>query len=558
MNRLVVVIWLAVVALVAVVTGCDRAPRYDSRLVAADSLMQPAPDSALALVEAVAPGSLKAEGDRAYRDLLLTQARYRCYITATSDSDINRALDYYRRHDGEREKLTRAFIYKGTVMEELGHPDSAMSYYKTAEATAAPDDYFNLGYVNMRMGALYRNNHAMDGNDVIKYQVALNYLRQAEEPNYLVLCLINLGSLQCLKNPSEADSLLTEAVLLAEQLADTTYYIIAAQNLIKYDISQSRYDHARALTQRVMSLEAPTINAPFYLYAAYAYAQSNLPDSAQLLLDAINESALDNTIDRIALLEARSAIAAVRGDKDRSKALKEECNRLSDSIQSLDAPLVIIKNEKKMDERLKNQALKSTNESKNWTFKLILVSILIAVLSAVVLFVRRKKHDKIIIGLNQLLQESTSQLDQTRLSLEELNKLNVKETKLREFLESYMSLMRDLMEECYRDPKIKPTGRIRKAIKFQNNNRDKWQKLFGYIDIEFNNIITVTKDRYPQIDDRDLLLISLTALKFSYIQMSLVLGYANATTIGSSKQRLAKKMGLDCSLNEYIDSFKKS
>ena len=68
-----------------------------------------------------------------------------------------------------------------------------------------------------------------------------------------------------------------------------------------------------------------TINAPFYLYAAYAYAQSNLPDSAQLLLDAINESALDNTIDRIALLEARSAIAAVRGDKDRSKALKEEC-----------------------------------------------------------------------------------------------------------------------------------------------------------------------------------------------------------------------------------------
>ena len=32
-------------------------------------------------------------------------------------------------------------------MEELGHPDSAMHYYKTAEATAAPDDYFNLAYI---------------------------------------------------------------------------------------------------------------------------------------------------------------------------------------------------------------------------------------------------------------------------------------------------------------------------------------------------------------------------------------------------------------------------
>ena len=144
MKHLLTVI-LSILALVAVVTGCDSAPRYDSRLVAADSLMQPDPDSALALVEAVAPGSLKAEGDRAYRDLLLTQARYRCYITATSDSDINRALDYYRRHDGEREKLTRAYIYKGAVMEEFNHPDSAMLYYKTAEATATPDDYFNLG-----------------------------------------------------------------------------------------------------------------------------------------------------------------------------------------------------------------------------------------------------------------------------------------------------------------------------------------------------------------------------------------------------------------------------
>ena len=173
MKRLWLVIMTASV-LVAVVTGCGGAGRYDARLVAADSLMQPDPDSALALVQAVPPGSLTREGDRAYRDLLLTQARYKCYITATSDSDINRALDYYRRHSGEREKLTRAYIYKGAVMEELGHPDSAMFYYKHAEATAAPDDYFNLGYVNMRMGALYRDHYSHDGKEIEKYELASN------------------------------------------------------------------------------------------------------------------------------------------------------------------------------------------------------------------------------------------------------------------------------------------------------------------------------------------------------------------------------------------------
>ena len=83
-------------------TGCDRAPRYDQRLVQADSLMQPDPDSALAIVEAVNRDSLADEGDRAYRDLLLTQARYRCHITTINDSDINRALNHYRRHSNER------------------------------------------------------------------------------------------------------------------------------------------------------------------------------------------------------------------------------------------------------------------------------------------------------------------------------------------------------------------------------------------------------------------------------------------------------------------------
>ncbi len=151
MKRLLWVI-LAAMVLGAVAPGCRHEPRYDSRLTAADSLLREDPDSALAMLEALAPDSPVArsdgeggidfsDADRAYHALLLTQARYKCYVTATSDSDINLALAYFRAHPADHEKLTRAYIYKGAVMEELGHPDSAMLYYKTAEANAAPDDY---------------------------------------------------------------------------------------------------------------------------------------------------------------------------------------------------------------------------------------------------------------------------------------------------------------------------------------------------------------------------------------------------------------------------------
>ena len=66
-----------VAAPVALVTGCGGARRYDARLVAADSLMWTAPDSALAIVTAI--DRLTGERDLAYRDLLATQARYKCY-----------------------------------------------------------------------------------------------------------------------------------------------------------------------------------------------------------------------------------------------------------------------------------------------------------------------------------------------------------------------------------------------------------------------------------------------------------------------------------------------
>ena len=102
MRGLTLIILTITVILGINVSGCHDTQNYDGRLTAADSMMRSNPDSALALVEGVCRDSLSAEGDRAYRDLLFTQARYRCYVTATSDSDINRALAYYRAHQGER------------------------------------------------------------------------------------------------------------------------------------------------------------------------------------------------------------------------------------------------------------------------------------------------------------------------------------------------------------------------------------------------------------------------------------------------------------------------
>lgn len=143
-----------------------------------------------------------------------------------------------------------------------------------------------------------------------------------------------------------------------------------------------------------------------------------------------------------------------------------------------------------------------------------------------------------------------------RLSLENLSKLNIRESKLKVFLDSYMSLTRDMMEECYHQPDLKQTKKIKEVIKFQKNNKDEWEKLYGYIDLEYNGIISKTKDNYPQLNDKDLLLIALSAMDFSCMQIAIILGYSNQTSVGTIRKRLCEKMNIEGSLNDYISHFK--
>ena len=193
--RLPIILSLITLAIVVGVAGCGGLHRYDGRLVAADSLMQTDPDSALALVSAVSPDSLATEGDRAYRDLLMTQARYKAYqdILASDDSAITRAMAWYRAHSGEREKLTRAYLYKGAMMQELGHVDSAMYYYKTAEITADPKDYANLGQINTRIAALYLDYYADMQICYDKNKQALQYYKLTGNKPLQLVCMLNMA-----------------------------------------------------------------------------------------------------------------------------------------------------------------------------------------------------------------------------------------------------------------------------------------------------------------------------------------------------------------------------
>ena len=542
---------VAMMVLGAVVPGCDDVPRYDGRLTAADSLIHDHADSALTMLEALAPSDLATEGDRAYHDLLLTQARYKCYKPATTDSAINRALAYYRDHPNEREKLTRAYIYKGTVMEELGHPDSAMFYYKQAESVVSPDDYFNLGYINMRMGALYSDNFALDGQPIEKYETALSFFIKADNLEYQYICLNNLGCQYRSSDSIKAEGLLRTAAGISKQKNDTANHLEDLHSLAELYYCYDRYDSALKFIQEAIRLDISRFSFSFCTTAANVYARNGMVDSAQIFYDlAVLSDDTNSEKHRMYLLESEAEIALAKGDTLNYLRLTQLESSISDSLTTNDKQPMIIKTEMSFDKN----SIDRTKARLSLTSRIILI-LIIAVIVLLALFIahryRSERYRHIIDELQKESQQQLLRLDDMQHNFE---KLKIKDNRIRQFVATQLNMLRDITANCYHEPHNKLGAQITSIVAFQNKNLHLWPQIYEYIDAEYNNIISETRKKFPDLTDKELLLIALCCLDFSYIQMAIILGYTNSTSVGTLKTRLSEKIG--CPINDYIAAYK--
>ena len=552
MMRTPLHIWIMILALVSVLAGCGGAPQYDRQLVAADELMHDRPDSALAILESTSDAEfIGSDANRAYYDLLLTQAQYINYYPFNSDSVINSALDYYRHHKAEQEKLARAYLYKGAVMNELGFPDSAMLYYKHAEVSAAADDYFNQGYAKMCMGKLYHNHHAYDGRDIEKLEQALDCFRRCNDSIYQVICLKQLGAFCRVTDPQKAQSYLDEVMKLATLSNDTSTIITTAHSLALLHFAKLEYREAYKQLQRIKSLRLDGLMDECYTTFAVVYAKLGMPDSAMFFLQHASQEKDGNTSYRINYLEALSNIAKARGDSITYLRLENECYALN-AAEVADAHILNIMYAENDFDTEHSAQLKRERQHRNMVFYSIIAAIILALMAlAFYLYSKSHRYDKLIFELKEQSQTQMNDLSELQQSI---NQMQINDVRLKGFVSSHMGMMREMIEACYHEPNNRIAENMKRIVKFQDSNKDNWAKLYDYIDMEHNNIMTYTREHYPQLNERDLLLLALSCMGFSYIQTAIIMGYSNATSVSVIKQRLAKKMGLPGSLNEYIES----
>ncbi|MBQ9576230.1 MAG: hypothetical protein IJV11_05060 [Muribaculaceae bacterium] len=541
--------------------GRGASVRYDGRLAAADSLLRDEPDSALAIITALPTDSLATEHDRAYRYLLLTQARYRAYVTVTSDSDINRAVAYFAAcRPLDREKLTRAYISKGAVMDELGHPDSAMLYYKHAEATAAPDDYFNLGYVKMRIATLYLDQLSQDSAAIMRLKEAIGYFEMLNDTNYLISCYGNLGAICGVRYPDSTENYLVHAIDLAEMSNSPKQYTYKSKLAGFYYYKKKDYETAIGLVKDILQNGRDKCGeTQFYYYGILSYIRMGLLDSAKEIFNQI-----PNPVDKIDSMNYHKVVAEMEFAENHPERVvfhTMQSGAHTNSILSSTKEKELVKSEVEFEKHQLER--KNSNLSRQLNNNLSIAVIVIVSLCIIFGFLIRKKQKN--------LKKQQFETEQMRKELETLVlKLKEQKTDISKFAGLRISALSELYQAMRFKKKTDSIG-IKKVVSLSTLLKDLeetymplkldlddtfWLKLRQSVDGEYNDIVNFIENNYPGMKERDIKLFCLLCSKIPPQIIKLCMNYSSSKTASSYRNRMIqKKMGLDMTFDDFIKNY---
>lgn len=396
--------------------------------------------------------------DQAYYNLLLTQAKYKNHINATSDSGINDAVSYYSKSE-DKEKHTSSLIYQGLVNEELGNYDKAVLCYHKAERTALKTDISNQAFAKLRLGYLYKSQFV--GAKIIasnKFQEALKLYKQMGNQQFVILCLKEIGELYC-DQKGKAESALhyiNEALDLAKALPTEQYalfstYTCRAQYYasVENDYTKAKNDALKAIS----SIDSNQIDNPrAHFTAALAYINLQQLDSCIHYLKYAPE--MTCYADSILYFKVLSNINFHQADYPQAFSYYKKAMNLEDSalVNSLTHRLLTI--EKRYDlqnEELQNEKLRS-NLKNTWLALAVLAAIGLGLLSIALGYrsrLRNKEHEFELLRAD--LDSSTNSLEQVQATLssyeEDMNQATSTITKLNQEIDAAHQRLIDMESE---------------------------------------------------------------------------------------------------------------
>ena len=548
---------LAAVILISAASCSRRDMRVQSVLASADSLMMTRPQAALDTLlslDSTVVFSLRGR-DRADFALLMTEARYKCYLPVAEDTAISEAADYYRRK-GPDDRYARALTMQGAVLSERRDPEGAMAAYKEAEPIVERGgDLEQLGLLHTRIGELYQSSIVNNPTAIERDRMALACFEKAGLPERIMYAHVTLARMLMVDSVEKAMPHLEKTLSIAKENGNRTVGLSSYDLYLHAYASLPDYRQVISVAEKALRIYGDTprdnevgLYNGIFSSIANAYAEMGISDSARMAADRI---VLRTSVDTMNVFSIYAKLAKLEEDWETACRYEVQSLVLADSIKKAGYQTQLAELEKKYEQLALSEKLQKERAR---IMTLAFATIAIIFLSCVIILFLRKVIKSLKnrnASMHRRICESDEDIRRLAARLSSQLDANGKLLGLyritHELLENIASCLYIYGNNSELFAK-KVSEHSMEYIK-ENTTLERSKRILDFI---YPGFLPRLYADFPKLTERDWHLIVLMCLGYSTEALSYMLKI-ESNTLYVRQNRLARKMGTGCSLSKYLN-----
>ena len=534
------------IAILLLTTGCNRPTPTTlcNELLRAEELMYPAPDSALHILQGMTPPA--DELNRATWALLLTQAKYKCFVDQ-SDSLVNVAYDYFiKGEDAQRKALT--LYHKGVLHEEKKQDDKALHYHLQASEDVILTEDYRLAYlIYSHIGMIYAYREL--------HEYSVSYCKKANEyailsgdPYYIVEsynCIARTYSAQ--KQYDKTVEYYDKAIEIGRVHNKKKLVNSAIQEKIGILIRQKRLEEAQNL---VKTLNHQMLNNQANLTIGRLYYRLNQPDSVYSYLNKAIQA--KNIYTQQSAYQLLFNLSKKQNDYKKNAEYSVKLWKINDSINKIDRNKALIEMQEKYNEqRVRDELTTQMLLQKQRTWTIVGIGMIVLITTALFITYRIRLRNKERITR---LAEAEDRIDTLSRMLQEAQKATSEEEKDQAFFKRILLQQLGVIRLVANTPTAQNQTLLRRLAEIGNDEAPAeelivWSDLYPIIDRLFDNFHTRLMQRFGSVlTDKEVQTCCLVCAGFSTKEIAVITRQAIATVYmrkTSSRQKMGAPEGAD-------------
>ncbi len=367
-----------------------RTGGVSAKLDSIETYINESPDSALLVLQDISVDLLRGNSNRNHYNLLLAQAKDKCFIDETEDSVMLSVVNYYSKRK-DKEKLFRAYYYLGRIRQNAGrYTESIMSYLDAEQLIDYSDNELQKGLLYAHFGKLYE--YQMDFSGALSaYEKASYYYDRAGSLPHQYYTTLDVGHLYLRMCKYEAaEPLIKDAMEWLYRSGNFSLTGYACDLLcMLYEAIGDFQSLSHLLDSKYAVYYSDSVNRNLSL--AYKYARDNRFNRIQQTFDNAWAAAVSAT-DTATIYHQEYIVYKLMGQDNNALASHEKLLAIQDSLvrAALQQPLHYIQ-----ADYFKTKASYTDLKARSrYTIAILLISLLILIICFIIISFKRKIENK--------------------------------------------------------------------------------------------------------------------------------------------------------------------